>query len=84
MDNIAAPVQNMTPGMQKFILEVCNNKRAFERYSRLKTFLWNVQMETKDSINYKLFLVLPVAATDTSRYIDSLSQLYGKKVYIGQ
>lgn len=83
-DSAVAPVQHTASGMQKFILEVCNAKRAFERYGKLKTFLWNVQLETKDSITYKLFLVLPASASDSSHIIDSLSLLSGRRVYIEQ
>ncbi len=83
-DSAVAPVQNTTAGMQKFILEVCNAKRAFERYGKLKTFLWNVQLETNDSITYKLFLVLPSSPGDSSKIIDSLSLLSGRRVYIEQ
>lgn len=83
-DSAVAPVQHTPSGMQKFILEVCNANRAYERYGRLKTFLWNVQLETKDSITYKLFLVLPASAGDSSHIIDSLSLLSGRRVYIEQ
>ncbi len=69
-------------GMQKFVLEISNAKRAFERFGRLKTFQWNVQMETKDSVSYKLFMILPASAGDTSRILDSLSRLNGRRVYI--
>jgi hypothetical protein len=81
-DSILLPAQNAAAGMQKFILEVCNAKRAFERYGRLKTFFWDIQMETKDSATYKLFMLLPASANDTNRIIDSLSLLSGKRVYI--
>jgi hypothetical protein len=83
-DSVVAPVQTTFAGMQKFILETCNAKRAFERFSRLKTFQWNVQMETKDSVNFKLFMMLPASAADSSRMIDSLSRLNGKRVFIEQ
>ncbi len=80
--SVVLPPQSTPAGMQKFILEVCNAKRAFERYGRLKTFLWDIQMETKDSATYKLFMLLPASANDTNRIIDSLSLLSGKRVYI--
>jgi hypothetical protein len=83
-DSAVVPVQNTPSGMKKFILEVCNANRAFERYDQLKTFLWNVQLETKDSVTYKLFLVLPASASDSSHIIDSLSLLSGRRVYIEQ
>jgi hypothetical protein len=83
-DRVVIPVQQATTGMQKFILEICNAQRAFERFSRLKTFQWNVQLETNDSVTYKLFMVLPASAGDTSHIIDSLSRLNGRRVYIEQ
>jgi hypothetical protein len=83
-DSAVVPVQQGSSGMQKFILEVCNAKRAYERYGRLKTFQWNVQMETKDSVLYKLFMILPASAGDTSHIIDSLSRLNGRRVFIEQ
>lgn len=81
-DSVVFQTQNIPAGQQKFILEESNATRAFERYGRLKTFLWDVKLETKDSITFKLFMLLPASAGDTSRIIDSLSLLSGKKVYI--
>ncbi len=81
-DSAVSHEQNIPAGTKKFILEVSNTKRAFERYGRLKAFEWDVQMETKDSITYKLFLVLPASVNDTSRIIDSLSLLSGRRVYV--
>ncbi|HWR32827.1 MAG TPA: hypothetical protein VN451_04850 [Chitinophagaceae bacterium] len=88
-DSLSLPVQNgaaisAPSGNYKFILEISNAKRAFERFGRLKTFQWNVQMETNDSVTYKLFLILPASAADTSRIVDSLSMLNGRSVYIEQ
>ncbi|MBI5858623.1 MAG: hypothetical protein HZB42_13375 [Sphingobacteriales bacterium] len=71
-------------GTYKFILEIANSKRAFERFGKLKAYWWNVQMETKDSVSYKLFLLLPSTVADTSRILDSLSMLNGRRVYIEQ
>lgn len=75
-------VQNIPVGTIKFILEKANPTRAYTRFNRLKEYQWNVQMETKDSVTYKLFLLLPCAASDTSRIIDSLSLLNGRRVYV--
>jgi hypothetical protein len=87
--NINTPHQDTSAGAIpsgtfKFILETANAKRAFDRFGKLKAYLWNVQMETKDSISYKLFLLLPSLAADTSRILDSLSILNGKRVFIEQ
>ncbi len=81
-DSIPAAVQGIAAGMQKFVLETAGPKRAFERYGKLKAFLWDVQMETTDSVTYKLFLVLPSLPADTSKIIDSLSLLSGRRVYL--
>lgn len=80
--SVIAPVQTIPTGTTKFVLEVAKAKRAFERFAKLKIFQWNIQMETKDSVTYKLFMLLPVAVADTSRTRDSLSIVYGRKVYI--
>ena len=66
----------------KFILEVANKTRAFKRYDDLKSYGWEVQLETKDSIRYKLFLLLDIPAADTTRVMDSLTILSGRKVYL--
>lgn len=81
--NIETPATTVnTSGLTKFVLEISDRTRAFERYNQLKTYLWDVHMETKDSISYKLFLSLPVSPADTSRVVDSISILYGRKVFI--
>jgi hypothetical protein len=71
-------------GSFRFVLEDANAKRAFERFAKLKTFQWPVQMATKDSVFYTLFVVLPASAADTSRILDSLTRLNGRRVYIDQ
>ena len=67
----------------KYVLEIAKRNRAFNRLKTLKdSKLSNVvQMETADSVQYKLFVLLPVTS-DTTRVIDSLTAFLGKKVYI--
>ena len=65
----------------KYVLEIAKSNRAFKRYNQLKSIQWKVQLETKDSVQYKLFMLLP-AISDTSRTIDSLTVMSGRKVYI--
>ena len=81
-DTITTGKQNISSVNYKFVLEVAAKKRAFERYSKLQSYQWPVQMETKDSLTYILFLLLPVSAADTTRIIDSLTIMNGRKVYI--
>jgi hypothetical protein len=65
----------------KYVLEVAQSKRAFKRYNQLRTNLWDVQLETNDSVKYKLFMRLPIS-TDTTRILDSLMAMLGRPVYI--
>ena len=65
----------------KYILEIAKSKRAFKRFNQLKTIRWKIEMETNDSIQYKLYMLLPSMA-DTTRTLDSLTAMTGKKVYI--
>ena len=81
-DTLATQPTTAKPGNYKFILETATMQRALSRFSKLKTFQWNVQMETKDSLSYKIFMLLPATAADTIRILDSLSSLTGKRVYI--
>lgn len=85
--NISIKTDNVIPapaGSYKFILEISDAKRAFARLGKLKTFQWPVQMETKDSLSFKIFMLLPLNTSDTSRVLDSLFRLNGKRVYIEQ
>ncbi|NCT73781.1 MAG: hypothetical protein GXC78_04575 [Chitinophagaceae bacterium] len=74
---VAAPATN---DLYKYVLEVSNQKRALKRYNQLRTNLWDVKLETKDSVSYKLFVLLPGA--DTTRIADSLTVFLGRRVYI--
>lgn len=69
-------------GSTKFILLISDKQRATQRLAKLKNFQWPVLMETKDSINYKIYMLLPATAADTTRLKDSLTMLNGKRVYI--
>lgn len=81
-DSIPEVKPTIPAGSIKFVLEVANAERAFQRYGKLRTFQWAVQMETSDSVSYKIFMLLPVTAADTARILDSLTMLNGKRVYI--
>jgi hypothetical protein len=72
----------LQPGALKYIIEIASKNRAFERFDRLKSYGWDIQMETTDSVEYKLFLTLRVPAEDTAWVVDSLTALNGRKVYI--
>lgn len=77
-----APAAAVFPGSYKFVLETAAQPRALKRYNQLKKINWPVELETADSVTYKLFIPLPVANTDTVKAKDSLSRLSGRKVWI--
>jgi len=77
-DTIA--IQPPAPTEIKYVLEVAKSKRAFKRYNQLKEINWKVHLETTDSIQYKLFMLLPVS--DTTKTLDSLTVMTGRRVYI--
>ena len=68
----------------KYILEIATQPRASKRYNQLKKINWPVEIATTDSVQYKLFILLPKAGADTTKIKDSLSVLSGKKVWIDQ
>lgn len=83
------PVTQVTPPVQqpvstdyKFVVDQFKAPRAFTRFNQLKANGWPIQMETKDSVTYKLFVTMPVASTDTLRALDSLTALNGRRVFI--
>jgi hypothetical protein len=66
----------------KYILQVSRKQTAMKRYNQLKTNRWDVNLETDDSVQYKLFMLLPAQNADTTRILDSLTAMTGKRVYI--
>lgn len=66
----------------KYVLEEGSQQRAIKRYNQLRTNLWDVKLETTDSVRYKLYLLLPSQNADTTRVLDSLTVMTGKRVYI--
>lgn len=78
---LAAIPEPPKPTDYKYILQVSRRNTAMRRYKQLKENRWNVNMETKDSIDFKLFMLLPIRS-DTTHVVDSLTALTGKRVYI--
>lgn len=72
--------QNNGMGMYRFVIEKAARQRAFYRYNFLKNenFI-DVKMDTKDSILFKLYFLLPASPADTTRKRDSLQRLYSTR-----
>ncbi len=69
----------------KFVIETAGKERALARYRTLTGYGVGIQMETTDSVQFQLFFLIPCAATDTSRILDSLQIIYtpqGKKAFM--
>jgi hypothetical protein len=65
------------PGTYKFVVETTENKiRAKNRFDVLKSYGNKIQMETSDSVRFKLFFILPATDADTLRMRDSLNRWY--------
>lgn len=64
------------------ILEIAKQKRALKRYADLKEWGHKVVIITKDSIDYKIAIPVNKPLSDTSRVRDSLSNFFGKRVWV--
>jgi hypothetical protein len=64
-------------GTYRFVIEQAGRSRALARYGDLKKWGIHIQMETKDSITFKLFFILAASPSDTAQIRDSLNLLYG-------
>jgi glycine cleavage system H lipoate-binding protein len=80
-DSLEKPAPLLASNNYKYVLEEGSQQRATKRYNQLRTNLWDVKLETSDSVKYKLYLLLPSNA-DTTRVLDSLTVMTGKRVYI--
>lgn len=80
------PISTSAENTYKFVVEVANKERALSRFKKLQTFgVKGVQMETSDSLSFKIFFKIPAAIGDTARIIDSLRKNYtpaGKRAFI--
>ncbi|ULQ57938.1 hypothetical protein KJS94_06960 [Flavihumibacter rivuli] len=67
----------------KFIIEETNSKaRALKRFNQLKELGKNIRMDTRDSSSFKLYFLLSVKPTDTTRIKDSLRIFYNSRIRI--
>jgi hypothetical protein len=74
---ITKPVDSS--GMYRFVIEKAARQRALFRYNYLRENLIDVKMDTKDSIIFSLYFLLPSAPTDTAKKRDSLQRLYSTR-----
>jgi len=68
-----------TSGTYRFVIEKALKQRALKRYAYLKGIYVDVKMDTKDSVRFNLFFVLPATPADTTRIRDSLQIRYSTR-----
>jgi len=66
-------------GLYRFVIEKAARQRAFSRYNYLRENLIDVKMDTKDSVLFNLYFLLPAIPADTTKKKDSLQRLYGTR-----
>ena len=71
--------QDDMAGMYRFVIEKAARQRAFFRYNHLRENLIDVKMDTKDSVLFNLYFLLPSTPADTARKRDSLQRLYSTR-----
>ena len=76
---ITKPVDSSTSVMYRFVIEKAARQRAFFRYKHLRENLIDVKMDTKDSILFNLYFLLPATPADTLKKKDSLQRLYSTR-----
>ncbi len=80
------PTAPLPAGMWKFVVETAAKDRALKRFGKLQTIgVKSVQMETKDSVTFKIYFALPASVADTARIMDSLRRNYtpaGNRAYV--
>ena len=76
---LTVPKSAASTGTYRFVIEKAARQRAFRRYAHLQSIKVNVKMDTKDSILFNLFFVLPATPADTARIRDSLQLRYSTR-----
>jgi hypothetical protein len=77
----------VTPGsaVYKFIVEITDNRlRALNRYKDLRSYGNMIQVESTDSVNYKLFYAIRTTPEDTLRIRDSLNRWYYRNTEVNR
>lgn len=70
-------VPTIATGSYKFIYETTTNKeRALKRFETVNKLNSAIQLETKDSVTFKIFTILPATPKDTSRIKENLQSWY--------
>lgn len=64
------------------VLERSARQRAFKRFADLKEWGHNVRMVTKDSVTFKLYILINAPLRDTAKHRDSLRVFFNRRVWV--
>lgn len=82
-DSLNLVAQAADDGTYRFVIETTESRaRAMKRFNQLKSLGTTIQMETTDSIQYKLYYTMKAQPADTIRIKDSLRLRYGRRVTV--
>jgi hypothetical protein len=80
--NIQVTTASPGPGTYRFVIEESPKTRALFRFNQLKSFGLDIKIATTDSLQFKLFFILPATSSDTLRIRDSLTTWYVNPSYM--
>lgn len=66
----------------KYVLEIADSLRAVTRTAKLKSYGWDVKVQQNQAGQYVLYVNINRPVTDSTRIVDSLARLTGRKVSI--
>jgi hypothetical protein len=79
---VQQPLANDAVTYKFIILRTHNKEHALKRYSQLQGYQLKVNLETKDSLYFKVYFSFPALAKDTIHIKDSLEREYAHKVIL--
>ena len=71
-----------SPEQFAIVLEQSSRLRAMKRYAALKEWGHNVKMVTRDSVTFKLYILINAPLSDTARHRDSLRIFFNRRVWV--
>ena len=79
---VAPPVTDITAPLKwkAFFRTFDNKETALERLNFYKTARNPPSLETKDSVNFRMYVIVESAVADTARKLDSLRRFYARPV----
>lgn len=80
----STPPPTSEPSLDSFgvVIERPTKQRALKRYADLKEWGHNVRMVTRDSVSFKLYILIHAPLSDSAKHRDSLAIFFNRRVWI--